>query len=372
MKKLAAFLGALCLVACNPRTPGENDDGGVDIVDNKSFTLGADISWVTEMESAGHKFYTAAGVEKDCFELMKDYGLNAIRLRVWVDPSAHGNWCNTADFVSKARRAAAAGMDIMVDFHYSDWWADPAKQFKPAAWVGLGLEELKNAFEAHTRSVLLALKEAGITPKWVQVGNEITSGFLWDKDKNLSCASYDVKSDGVTYAENWANIGAFFNIGYKAVKSIFKDTIVIAHIDNGYDRELYDWFFDKLEENGAKWDMIGMSIYPYWAAQTKSGYKADAVISDCIKNISYVAKKYSCDVMIVETGFECADDKGDLASPEVLAEGKRLLARLINESKATGLCRGVIYWEPECKPGQYRLGAFTADGRPTEIMEGFK
>ncbi len=123
---------------------------------------------------------------------MKELGLNAIRIRVWVDPSKHGNWCNTADVVEKAKRAKELGMDVMIDFHYSDWWADPAQQNKPASWVGKNLANLKSAIKDHTVSVLQALKTIGVIPKWVQVGNEIRPGMLWDEDVALSGASYNV------------------------------------------------------------------------------------------------------------------------------------------------------------------------------------
>ncbi|MDE5701656.1 MAG: arabinogalactan endo-1,4-beta-galactosidase [Bacteroides sp.] len=393
MKRIKFFSVLLCIAffvsACGSNKdvePSEKPNPGDEEVTVSGFAKGADISWVTEMEKNGMKFRNAAGEERDCFLLMKELGLNAIRLRVWVDPSAHGNWCNENDLVVKAKRAAALGLDLMIDFHYSDWWADPAQQYKPASWVGKNLTELKKAIADHTVSVLQALKNAGVTPKWVQVGNEIRPGMLWDKDKSLSGASYDVTerdlkdapanaSDKVVYPMNWANLGAFVTTGYDAVKSVFSDAIVIVHLDNGWDDGLFNWFFDELKKNGGKWDMIGMSLYPYWSRESKPEYaSADAVITDCINNIKAVSKKYGCDVMVVETGMECADDKGNLANSSVLAQGKVLMTRILKEclEKTDGRCKGVFYWEPECKPSQYRLGAFTEDGRPTVIMEAFK
>ncbi len=316
--------------------------------------------------------------------LMKEYGLNAIRLRVWVDPGEHGNWCNTEDLVVKAKRAYSLGMDIMVDFHYSDWWADPGQQHKPAAWKGLEIDELKRALATHTIDVLSALKTAGITPKWVQVGNEIRPGMLWDEDVSLSGASYniracDVKESNTTsteikYRANWTNLTAFVNTGYDAVKSVFPQAIVIVHLDNGYDNGLYTWFFDELRKNGGRWDMIGMSLYSFWAMQDHPDYVADKIITDCIDNIKKVGARYGCDVMIVETGMECADKLGCLASDDILQQGKKQLARIIRECRQNteGRCKGVFYWEPECKPSQYRLGAFTEDGRPTVIMDAFR
>lgn len=387
--KLLAFSFSLAFatISCGSNNGTESDDNGKlpDEGDTPAaaFAKGADISWVTEMEHNGMKFYNAAGVETDCFQLMKDLGLNAIRLRVWVDPKDHGNWCNTADLVAKAKRAAKLGMDVMVDFHYSDWWADPGQQHKPAAWKGLNLADLKKAMAGHTADVLRALKAEGVTPKWVQVGNEIRPGMLWDEDAALSGASYDIKecdvkgsnstSEAVKYRMNLANLAAFINTGYDAVKSVFTDAIVIVHLDNGYDNGLYTWFFDELKKNGGKWDMIGMSIYPYWTMLEHKDYTAAKTITDCIANIKDVSKKYNCDVMIVETGMECADEDGNLASDAVLQEGKTLMTRLLKEclENTNGRCKGVFYWEPQCKPGQYRLGAFAADGRPTVIMDAF-
>lgn len=347
------------------------------------FAKGADISWVTELEVKGHKFYNALGEQRECTALMKELGLNAVRLRVWVDPQKHDNWCNKADMLVKARRAKELGMDVMIDFHYSDWWADPGQQHKPAAWKGLNLAELKNAVSEHTRDVLSALKSEGITPKWVQVGNEIRPGMLWDEDAALSGASYDIRecdvkesgstSTAVKYYKNTFNLAAFINAGYEAVKDVFADAIVIVHLDNGYDNELYTWFFDELKKNGGKWDMIGMSLYPYWTRMEHPEYTADRTITDCIANIKSVSKRYDCDVMVVETGMECADDRGNLARASVLQEGKEQLSRIIKECRDNtgGRCKGVFYWEPECKPGQYRLGAFTDDGKPTVIMDAF-
>ena len=106
-----------------------------------------------------------------------------------------------------------------------------------------------------------------------------------------------------------------------------------SHLDNGYDNELYTWFFNELKTNGGKWDMIGMSLYPYWTMLEHKEYTADRTITECIANINSVARKYNCDVMVVETGMECMDDKGNLASASVLAEGKRQLARILKECK---------------------------------------
>ena len=341
------------------------------------FYKGADISWVTELESKGHKFYNDNGDERECTALMKEYGMNAIRLRVWVDPKEHGNWCNKEDVLVKAKRAKALSMEVMVDFHYSDWWADPAKQNIPDAWKGHSYEEMKKDLANHTKEVLQFLKNNGITPKWVQVGNETTNGMLWSvktneqgweiKDENGNTTITESMGHATRNPEQYAG---FFKAGYEAVKEIFPDAIVIVHLDNGWDENLYNWNLDILKNNGAKFDMIGMSLYPYWS-EIYHGKSAEETIGGCMANIQKMKAKYGCDVMIVETGMLCADEQGKLASASVLEEGYKQLARIIKESKEVG-CKGVFYWEPECKPSQYKLGAFTEEGFPTRIMDAFK
>jgi arabinogalactan endo-1,4-beta-galactosidase len=160
----------------------------------------------------------------------------------------------------------------------------------------------------------------------------------------------------------------FFAAGYDACKKVFPNAIVMVHLDNGFDKDLYDYNLGVLQAGGAKWDMIGMSLYPYWAMDGGFRDDAETTITDCIENIRYVSEKFGCDVMIVETGFLV-----DESRPEVLEEGRRQLARVIRESieQTNGRCKGVFYWEPECKPSQYKLGAFTEDGRPTVIMDAF-
>ena len=340
------------------------------------FYKGADISWVTELESKGQKFYNTTGKEMECTALMKEYGMNAIRLRVWVDPSAHDNWCNKEDVLVKAKRAKALGMEVMIDFHYSDWWADPAKQNIPASWKGHSFEDMKKDLANHTKEVLQLMKDNGITPKWVQVGNETTNGMLWSVETNEQ--GWEIKDENgntiITESmghatRNPKQYAGFFAAGYDAVKEIFPDAIVIVHLDNGFDANLYDWNLGILTSNGAKFDMIGMSLYPYWA-ESFHGKTADQTISGCMANIKRVSAKYGCDVMIVETGMLCANEQGKLVSASVLEEGYKQLSRIIKESKEVG-CKGVFYWEPECKPSQYKLGAFTEDGRPTRIMDAF-
>lgn len=312
----------------------------IDPPEMSGFAKGADVSWVTEMEKKGVKFYNTKGEEKECIRLMRDLGMNTIRLRVWVNPS--DGWCNKADMLVKAERAHKLGMRLMIDFHYSDSWADPGKQIKPVAWKSLSFEGLKSAVADHTKDVLQALKDKGITPEWIQVGNETGNGMLWP----------DGQAD-----KNMANYAALNNAGYDAVKSVFPDAKVIVHLQNGQDNSLFCWLFDGLRAHGGKWDLIGMSLYP-GVTDWKS------MVNDCIANIQGVTKRYGTDVIICETGMPW--DKAAVA--------KAFLTDLFARTQELGCVHGILYWEPEAHNGWngYTLGAFDTSGRPTEALDVFK
>lgn len=341
-----------------------------------TFWLGADTGWDTEMASKGHKWYNWQGEERECTALMKEMGMNAIRMRVWVDPSKHDNWCSKEDLLVKARRAKELGMEIMVDFHYSDWWADPAKQNIPAAWAKHSYKQMLKDVANHTTEVLTMLRDNGIEPRWVQVGNETTNGLLWSVEMDPVTGWEKKDANGKTtivhsmgHAErNPKQYASFISAGYDAVKHVFPKALVIVHLDNGYDNDLYNWNLDILRDNGAKWDIIGMSLYPYWSIQAGNEPSARKTIIDCIRNIRKVTEKYGTDVMIVETGYEV-----DEAEPWKMVAGREHLRELIMRCKTetNGRCRGVFYWEPECRPSQYKLGAFTEDGHPTDIMRAY-
>ena len=335
------FLLLVLYSAAQPAKPIQND-----------FVKGADVGFLLGQERRGVVFHDRNGRERECLELLKnDYQMSAIRMRVWVNPRMGINDKN--ELLVMAQRTKALGMDFMVDFHYSDSWADPGKQPIPAAWKEHSFEEMKKDVYDHTVDVLSLLKVNDITPRWVQVGNETTNGMLWPMG--------DIKEHPEQYA-------GFIASGYDAVKTIFPDAVVIVHLDRGHLQSIYDWNLDTIIKFGGKFDMIGMSLYPYWAQQDNPELKTDDIITDCITNIRYVSQKYHCDVMIVETGFEV-----DEQHPEVMEEGGRQLARIIREARTNtdGHCRGVFYWEPQCLPGGYKLGAFDSNAAPTAIMTGF-
>ncbi|HEX6429587.1 MAG TPA: glycosyl hydrolase 53 family protein [Niastella sp.] len=340
---IASVLIITCAAFCNKNASGGEDPGPTDTTGLAAtgFAKGADISWVTEMEAAGRKFYNSAGTETDGMALMRSLGMNTIRLRVWVNPDPA--WNNTADVVAKAMRAKNLGMRIMIDFHYSDSWADPGKQTKPAAWAGQDINALKTSLANHTISVLTALKNNNITPEWVQTGNETNDGMLWPEGKA---------------SVNMSNFAQLINAGYDAVKSVFPSAKVIVHVSNGYDNGLFRWLFDGLKANSAKYDVIGMSLYP-----TATGWATTN--TQCLTNMNDMVSRYNKEVMVVEVGM----------SWDRISECGSFLADLIQKVRSVpnGKGLGVLYWEPEAYNNWkgYTLGAFDNTGKPTAALNAF-
>ena len=309
------------------------------------FWLGADISGTTALEASGQCLYDTDGRITENTALMQRYGMNAVRLRVWVNPQ--GGFCGKDDVLEMAKRARYYGMPVMIDFHYSDWWADPGKQHIPGAWQYFKYDEMKYALGSHTREVLKLLRDNKINVKWVQVGNETTHGFLWPMGRA---------------EENMQQYAGLTQAGYDAVKDVFPDAQVIIHLDGGCDAKRYDFIFDGLRKYGTKWDLIGVSVYPYWDIQAGLEKDAEGTIRDFASNIRRMYDKYGTESMVVETGVE-------VKRP---VEGKKMMTSIINAAlnDCGGHCLGVFYWAPELE-GHYPLGAFE-NHRPTIIMEAFK
>lgn len=311
------------------------------------FAKGADVGWLPQMEATGYQFYNTEGKETDCLQLLKDLGMNSIRLRVWVNPSddkASGH-CSKEETIAMALRAQKMGFRIMINFHYSDSWADPAKQFKPKAWEKHSFTELLNDVYNHTFDVINALKVAGVTPEWVQVGNEIPGGMLWP--------------DGST--ANWPQLGQLLNKGYDAVKAVDQNIKVIVHVDEGNNNEKFRTFFDNATAQKVRYDVIGLSYYPYWI---KKDYTE--TIADLQFNLNDMAQRYGKEVMIVEVGGE--DDKVQ-NTYELLTATIKAVKNVPNNK---GI--GVLYWEPQGARSwsHYALSAWQADGKPSPALNAFK
>ncbi len=311
------------------------------------FAKGADVSWLPQMEATGYQFKNTNGQSEDCLEIIKGLGMNSIRLRVFVNPDndkASGH-CGKEETVQMAIRAKAIGFRVMIDFHYSDSWADPSKQNKPKAWANHSFSELLNDVYEHTFDVINALKKANVTPDWVQIGNEIPSGFLWP--------------DGST--NNWHQLGQLLNKGYDAVKSVDTSIKVIVHIDEGHNFNKSSYFFEHTTQEHVKFDIIGLSYYPFWV---KKDYTE--TIDDLSKNMNQLAKKYNKEIMIVEVGGEVSK----IENTYKLLEATIKAARNIPNNKGMG----VFYWEPEGEESwsQYSLNAWLKNGQPSPALNAFK
>lgn len=352
-----ALLLASTLMFSITGTSCSNDDAVTPEQEKKydmtGFAKGADVSWLTELESNGTLFYDANGKPQECMALLRDLGMNSIRLRVWVNPD--GGWCGKDDVVAKAWRAQKLGMRLMIDFHYSDTWADPGKQYVPAAWKDYTFEQMKQAVADHTRDVLTALKERNIDVEWVQVGNETSDGMLWNDADGADALAVTGRA-----SKNMANFAAYVNAGYNAVKAVYPDAKVIVHLDKGNKLSQYTWMFDGLKQHGAKWDVIGMSLYPDWITDKTWQQVSD----DCLANMQTLSTKYGCNVILSEIGMVWNSEN---AAP--------FLKKMVDGCKALSICEGVFYWEPETygNLNGYDKGAFDDSGKPTvALQEAFK
>jgi arabinogalactan endo-1,4-beta-galactosidase len=310
------------------------------------FVKGADVGWLSQMEATGYKFYDSTGIEKNCLQILKDHGINTIRLRVFVNPSSDptNGHCSKDEVVAMALRARNMGFRIMIDFHYSDSWADPSKQTKPAAWTGHTFSQLVTDLYNHTTDVLATLKSSGVTPEWVQIGNEIIGGMLWP--------------DGST--SNWTQLAQLLNKGYDATKAIDSSIKVVVHVDQGNNNSRCRWFYDNAYYHDVRYDVIGLSYYPYWI-----GSDYTVTIDNLGANLIDMVSRYGKEVMVVEVG-------GDYLKVQNTYD---MLVAVMNKVRAVpgNMGLGVIYWEPEGAKSWsgYQLSCWGPDGKPTAALNAF-
>lgn len=217
------------------------------------FIKGMDISTLLEEEACGAKYYDN-GVEQDLFAILKAYGTNSVRLRLWNDPYApdgtpYGAGTNDLDkVIVLAERAKKYQIGYLLDLHYSDFWADPGKQTTPKAWQGMNEDELEAAVYQYTKEVMQTLKDKNLLPEMVQVGNELTNGLLWPSGKK----------------PEFDRIAKYLNAGIRAVREIQADIPIMIHLDNGGFNEMYVEWFDEFTKRAEPFDIIGLSYYPFW------------------------------------------------------------------------------------------------------------
>ncbi len=368
------LLAALALISACQQKPegGEEKQDPIPAVPTPAFAKGADVSWVSEMEKDGKQFRTTDGKTADIFDVLKEKGVNAVRLRVWVNPD--GGWSGKDDVVKLGVRAARAGLALMVDFHYSDFFADPSRQKVPAAWEADKNDLAKMAAHVsdHTKEVLTALKDAGVTPAWIQVGNETRNGMLWPAGQ-LWTSSGELPGGR-------ANFTRLYNAGYDAAKSVFPGAAVMPHLNNAYEDNA--WWFRQMKAEGAKFDAIALSHYP----QAESRFDWQQYNAMALAQVKALAAEFGVPVYVSEVGVKTTAN-------EILAA--QVISEFMKGVKALDKCKGVFYWEPEVygrwKPAiygdpqaiyrhtgksetwnAYDMGAFLSDGSASSVMDAFK
>lgn len=374
MKKfwsLAVLFAALSCGGNNPDpTPTPEPEPEPEPV-GVTFAQGADISWASEMEAGGVKFKKKDGTEAALLDVLKDCGFNAVRLRVWVNP--YGGWSGKADVLAVAKKVKAAGMDLMIDFHYSDFFADPSRQKISADWEADkdNLTSLSTRVASHTQEVLQSLKDAGVTVKWIQIGNETRNGMLWPAGQ-LWNSSGDITDGRKHFAQ-------LYNAGYDAAKKVYSEAVVMPHLNNAYEDN--KWWFEQIKAAGGKFDAIALSHYP----QAETAFTSAQYNQKALTQIKALISDFGVPVYVAEVGVKSS--KSDAAA---------VLKSFVEEIKKIDQCLGVFYWEPQVngtwkpeiygKPeelsrytgetvtspwGAYDQGAFTTDYRPSAILDCF-
>jgi arabinogalactan endo-1,4-beta-galactosidase len=334
------------------------------------FIAGADMSHLVFFEDRGI-VYRTNGQPHDALETLQESGQNCVRLRIFTSNSAQAaadpyNYTNNLDYVLPlAVRVKNAGLDLLLDFHYSDTWADPGDQQKPAAWSGLNFTQLEQQIEIYSSNTIASLKAAGAMPDYVQIGNEIIGGMLWDDGR---------VGGGFDNPTQWDQLGRLMKAAINGVKGAAGDTppLIMVHIDRGGDWGATQWFFDRLNAENVPYDIIGQSFYPWWHGD----------LSDLTACLNSAALKYGKPLVIAETAYPWTnsvwDDPPGLpipASPEGQEEFVRELASIL-KNVPHGLGSGLIWWGSEYVElsgrglaGFQRRSFFDYDGNELPVVD---
>lgn len=313
------------------------------------FIKGADISTLLEAEQHGAKFYNQNGQQQDAIAILKANGVNYVRLRLWVDPqdasgkTYGGGSNNLENTIALAKRVKAQGLKLLLDFHYSDFWTDPGKQFKPKAWEKMDYPQLKTAIHDYTRDTIARFKQEGVLPDMVQIGNEINGGMLWPEGKSWGQGGGEF--DRLAGLLNAAISGLKENLtGGEQVK-------IMLHLAEGTKNDTFRCWFDEIAKRDVPFDIIGLSMYTYW----------NGPISALKANMDDISKRYNKDVIVVEAAYGYTLDNCDNAENSFQAKEEKdggypgtvqgqydyihdLMQSVIDVPDHRG--KGIFYWEP--------------------------
>ena len=335
------LLLVICCLPAFAQAEGASDSLYVKKVENlpEDFIFGMDVSSVLAEEASGVKYYGFDGNETDLFRLLADNGINTIRVRVWNDPyddEGHGfggGNCDITSAVEIGKRAAACGMGLLVDFHYSDFWADPGKQMVPRAWEGMKIKEKKAAVYAYTLDCLNQLKDAGVPVRMVQLGNEINGKLCGEK--------------------TWMNISWIIQGGAAACREAFPDALIALHFANPEKADSYRTYAEKMayyeKEGLVDYDVFATSYYPYWHGTLDN---LSAILTE-------ISRTYGKKVMVMETSYAFTADDTDFSGNTIgdgggivkdypfTPQGQANCVRDITDAVVNGTPAGigVCYWE---------------------------
>jgi arabinogalactan endo-1,4-beta-galactosidase len=305
----------------------------------EDFVHGVDVSTILSLEESGVTFYDTAGEEADLFAVLADAGVTDVRIRVWNDPwDADGNGYGGGNTdvpraVEIGQRATAHGMRVLVNFHYSDFWADPGKQQAPKAWAGMTVDEKVDALGAFTRDALEAFAEGGVDVRMVQIGNET--------------------NNAVAGVSAWPDRARMFQAGSAAVRDVLPDALVAVHFTNPETAGRYAGYAAELAQHGVDYDVFASSYYPFWHGS----------LTNLTDVLTHVADTYDKQVIVTETSWNYTFDDGDghqnvitadsgfdqyPVSVQGQANALRDVIAAVADVGAAGI--GVYYWEPAWLP----------------------
>ena len=317
------------------------------------FIKGADISTLIDVEKHGGKFFDQNHKQQDAMVILKQNGFNYVRLRLWVDPKdaagkPYGGGNNDlATTLELAKRAKAQGFKILLDFHYSDFWTDPGKQFKPKSWEKMDYPQLKTAIHDYSREVIARFRAQGTVPDMVQVGNEMNGGILWPEGKSWGAGGGE-----------FDRLAGLLNAAIAGVRADEKnpsDIKIMLHLAEGTKNDTFRWWFDEINQRKVPYDVIGLSFYTYW----------NGPISALQTNMDDISKRYNKDVIVVEVAYGYSTQNCDAAEnsfnekeakdggyPGTVQGQADFLSDMIKSLVAVPENRGkgLFYWEPTWIP----------------------
>ncbi len=320
----------------------------------RTFIKGGDLSMLSQVEKNSGAYKDMSGVAGDCFEICARNGMNLARLRLYNNPGNSTNYPsklmfpgiqNEADVLALAKRAKAAGMEIELTFHYSDYWTNGGEQYKPAAWKKMTQEELHDVMYSYTKGFLEKMVAQGTSPQYVSLGNEIQAGILF------GTAEDDKPSEKVNgYCSDMANLASLLQQASKAVREVCPNAKIIIHLTTSADItvDTYKWFFTAMKDNNLDYDIIGASYYPYYGNKT---------IEEMVAGAETLIKLYDKDFVFMEVGFGWSPTLADgtvgqiannLPYAEMTPAAQRAFMLRLTECIKAGSERilGYIYWDP--------------------------